>query len=216
MAGIPIDLETFRQMFSDKRTHIAVGKVMETELASDRSQLLAKCSILTEDREVVARVAWSAIGPNAGQFSFPQPDDMVLLVFAGSNDECYLTHRLSSRTDLIPVQAEGGHTVLRALAGKVLHLLSDESILLGRGGADPEEPLVLGLVLQDLLSTILQSLSTFATDVSTHNHLDAFGIPTTPPIQAASFVAHSGDYDTFKASPVDDGEILSDLAYTEK
>ena len=109
MANLPLDLEALRQVFADRSSHIVVGKVLETDLASDRSVLYAKCEVLTQEREVVARVCWDAVGPNAGSFQFPQVDDLVLLEFAeGDHEQCYLTKRLSNKTDVIPTQASAG------------------------------------------------------------------------------------------------------------
>ena len=161
----PMDLETLKSIFADDRTHVAVGKVLQLGLASDRSVLRAKCRVITQDRDVVARVCWDAIGPNSGSIQFPQVGDLVLLEFSeGDDNQPYLTKRLSNKTDTIPAQAISGDLVHRALEGKKLHLLSDTQILLGLGGseADADEPLVLGNVFKSFMSTVLDTLSTQA------------------------------------------------------
>lgn len=271
----PVDLESLREMFSDKKMHIVVAQVKKLGLASDRSVLRAQCLILTQEREVIARVCWDACGPSSGSFQFPQVGDMVLLEFAeGSDEQIYLTKRLSNKEDVIPTQAVEGDMVHRALPGKKLYLLSDTKTLIGRGGIHlaPDEPLVLGNLLKEFLSTVLQAqstqaqelatmadalktltddlkevtdeLNTMATDLATHTHPTAAPGSPSPPTTAAAYVASAIKYATGssamttagnametaktamedaeevysnqKSSPVDDGEILSDVACTEK
>jgi type VI secretion system (T6SS) baseplate-like injector VgrG len=159
---IATDLEALREIFSDGDTHIAVGKIVKLSLADDRSVLFAQCTLLTQDRDVIAHVCWDSCGPNSGSFSFPLVGDMVVVEFAeGDEEQAYVTHRLSTTTDIIPVQAAAGHMVNRSLAGKKNYLLSDTKILLGQGGdaSDPTEPLVLGTVMLAALTDLSTRLN---------------------------------------------------------
>lgn len=216
-----LDLESLKQIFQDKKTHLVVGQVKKLGLAQDRSVLRAQCLVLTEEREVIARVCWEACHGGGGSFQFPVLGDLVLLQFAeGSDDQIYLTKRLSNREDLIPLQAVSGDLVHRSIPSQKLHLLSDTQILIGRGGdhADANEPLVLGNQLKTMLSSLLATLSTqaqaiqtlttnlktvtdqlnsMATDLSTHTHMGfAPGNPTSPPISAASYVLSATTFQT--------------------
>lgn len=226
-----LDLESLRDVFSDKKTYIVVAKIEKTEMASDKSVLRAQCKILTQNRSVVARVTWDSVGPEAGFFQIPQKDDLVLLAFAeGDDEQVYLIRRLSSKVDKIPAHAASGDSVLRALSGKKLWLNSTQKIYLSKLGTAPTENLVLGQVLKTLLSYVLGQLNslstelqTLATTLSTHTHIGNLGAPTAPPTEAASFVTNATNFatkatnfNTKKASPVDDALMLSDLAYTEK
>ena len=65
-----------------------------------------------------------------------------------------------------------------------------------------DNPLVLGNELKDLLSQVLQL-------IADHTHVGNLGAETSEPI-------NSGDFLVLKASPVDDGVILSDKVFTEK
>ena len=219
MGSKPLDLELLREILGDKKTYSAVAKVLDTELASDRSVLFAKCNLLTQDRIVIAKVAWDSCGPNAGFFQFPQIGDLVLVEFPeGDNEQALLTKRLSSKSDTIPPQASSGDSVVRSLAGKNLHLLSDTLTLLGRGGEnDPEENLVLGQVFKTLMSTILQKLDDMATDLAAHVHISSIpGAYTSVPASAAVYTGLAEDFADLKADPVDNEDVLSDLAFTEK
>jgi hypothetical protein len=244
----PLDLESLRSVFADRRTQSSVGKVLKLEVAADKSVLRAQCRILSQDRDVIAKVAWDASGPESGSFQFPQVGDLVLILFAeGDDNQAYLIKRLSTNIDKLPLQAVTNDLVHRALAGKNLQLLSDTKIFLGMGTAEPTEPLVLGLVLQTLLADLLTVLSTqatkiadlseqinlLATDLAAHTHpylnvlVPAF---TSPPVTAAAytgvaaavtvlktdFLTAQSDLDALKSEPVENGDILSDLAFTEK
>lgn len=215
--GQAFDLEGLREIFRDRRTHTAIGKIAKLEMAGDGSALWATCTILSQGRDVVARVAWSACSSGGGSFSLPVVADLVLLVFAeGDDDQVYVTHRLSSKEDFIPEQARAGHAVTRAHTGKELHLQSDTKVALGRPDAEPAEPLVLGTQLQLLLIDILAELAALSETLSLHKHVGNLGAPTSPPMEAPDFVANQIAFEGFSSSPVEDGEILSDISFTEK
>jgi hypothetical protein len=199
----PADLEAFRSFFSDQSVHIAIAKITGLALATDRSVLRVKVDIFPEMEPAVARMTWDQTGPNAGIFGFPVVNDLVLIAFADRDpDQAFVIRRLTSREDCIPLQAIDGHTVVRALAGKKAHLLSDTAVLLGRGGDDPTEPIVLGNVFKAGYSKDLD-------ETAKHKHIGNLGYYTSVPDNAAEFLS-------IKSSPVDDNAMLSDLSKTEK
>lgn len=123
-------------------------------------------------------------------------------------------------------------------------------VLIGNFDGDPDEPLLLGNVVKQLFSDILQemadlrmqnsimatTLAAQATTLAAHNHpvpgitpgpsSTTSGPPSTAgahAADAATFAQDSVDYATkqanveaLKASPVEDEEILSEVAFTEK
>lgn len=196
-------IEELREIFGDSRTHIALAEIQKLELSSDRSVLRAQVLILPDAREIVARVAWDATGPDAGNFTFPNQGDWVLVAFAeGSPHDPFVFKRLTSKSDTIPTQAVTGDAVYRALAGKKAHLLSDTRINLGRGGSEPTENVVLGQVFKEMMSEFLQIFAE-------HKHIGNLGYYTPPPDNFNEAL-------TLKSSPVDDEAILSDVSFTEK
>jgi hypothetical protein len=211
------DLEGLREVFKDQRTHVAIGSVLKLDLEPTRSVLRAKCRVLGQGREVIARIAWSAIGPDAGLVQFPVVNDLVLLVFAEGDDEAgFVIARLSNDSDTIPETAIDGATVLRALAGKSAWITSDTQVNVSRGDTVPTENFVLGQMLKALFEDILTELKGLTTTLSTHTHVGNLGYPTAPPTQASAINNHGANFDALKASPVQDEEILSDLAFVEK
>lgn len=214
----PVDLEALREIFQDRKTHIAVGTIVKTELSPDRAVLRAEVRILTQSRNIIARVTWDAVGPNAGIFQFPVKGDLVLVAFAeGDNEQAYIIRRMSSKADLIPKQASLGHTVIRALLGLKTYVISNTMILLGRGGdTDPTERLVLGDTFKTAYSAHLASNSTTNQKAAAHKHIDSMGFYTMPPDVASDFTAQKSAVDAIKASPVDNANMLSDIAKTEK
>lgn len=70
------------------------------------------------------------------------------------------------------------------------------------GSAGSANPINLGDIVQNVLSQLLQL-------DAQQTHIGNFGYPTSVPVNAAGYTA-------LKSSPVDDGGILSDKAFTEK
>lgn len=226
-----MDLELFKEVFKDKKSHIALAKIKKMSLVSDRSALKCLVSIFPDQREVVARMTWAMTGPDAGVVEFPSVDDLVLVAFAdGENDLAFVISRLSSKEDKLPLKAVDGHLVLKSKSGKQAWLTSNSKIYLSKGNTTPTQNLVLGQELKTLLSYVLAQLADQAdklkqlsNDISTHNHIGNLGYPVSAPLNAAAFTAAATQFDTKKtnfenkkASPVDDQVILSDLAFTEK
>jgi hypothetical protein len=200
--GKGFNLEELKQILGDDSLHIGVGKIMQLEVASDRSVLRCIVLLLPDNIKMVARLTWDAVGPDAGVFQFPSINDLVLVGFVNGNEqEAFVLRRLTSKEDKIPVQALAGHTVVKALAGKKNFINSDTEINLTREGPGNER-----LVLGDTFKT---AYSEHLGIDEIHTHIGNLGYPTFPPDQAAQYAA-------IKASPVDDALMLSDLSKTEK
>lgn len=211
------DIESLKQLLDTDKVWIGVGVILKLELAEDRSAWLAKIRVIPGDYQVVSRMTWDSVGPNSGIFGPAQLGDLVLIAFDPDINESFVIRRLSSKEDMIPKQAGEGHTVIKSNPGKNTHIASDAKLLLGRlTETDPSEPLVLGKVLKTLLSYILDELSKQAEKISLHKHVGNLGAPTSPPDIAADFLVFKTNFTTKKSSPVDDGLINSDVAFTEK
>jgi hypothetical protein len=201
-------LEVLRDILSDKRTHICIGKILKLDLVSDRSELRVELQIWPEKVGAIARMSWDQVGPNSGVFGFPAVNDLVLVAAVDGNfDQLYVVKRLSTPTDSIPIQAIDGSTVMKSLAGKKVKIHSDSRINLARENSDADsqidEPLVLGKTFQEHQSRVLQELSV-------HKHL------CLPPGYYSVVPDNAAQFTSEKASPIDDGAVLSDLVFTEK
>jgi len=202
MAGT--DLEALRELLRDQNdVSILIARIDKLALANDRSALRVLCTIIPDGIEIVARMTWQSVGPNAGIFAFPAKNDLVLLgQVDSSEDQAFVIARLTSKVDKIPLQAVDGSTVIRSLAGKNTHLISDTKVLIGKGAADPTEPVILGKVFQTGYKAHLEA------DIA-HTHIGNLGFDTFVPSNVA-------DYTAVKTSPVEDDAMLSDLTFTEK
>lgn len=107
---------------------------------------------------------------------------------------------LGHRAADIPADLALGETVLYDSTGKAIRIKEGKIRL---GSSASAENLVLGKVLQAMLQEVL-------TAIASHTHVTtAPGAPTTPPNNAATFSGKA-------SSPVGDGGILSDVAFTQK
>lgn len=228
--GRGTDLEEFRSLFRDNRLHIAVGKILRLSMASDRSSLSVFVEVWPEQREIVARMSWEAVGPSAGFFFFPVAGDLVLIGFAeGDDDHAFVLKRLTSKEDKIPLNCETGAIVLKALDGKNAFVTAEKTFIT-KNHTEATENFVLGQQLKAFLGDLLlkikdlsDKVNELSTEISTHNHIGNLGYPTSAPNQAAAFVQFSQDFttlgeefNTLKESPVDSEDLLSDIAFTEK
>ena len=226
-----MDLELFKEVFKDKKTHIAIAKIKQISMVADRSALKCLVAVFPDNREVVARMTWEMTGPNSGIVEFPAVNDLVLVAFAdGENDYCFVIRRMSSREDNLPLKAVDGHLVLKSKSGKQAWLTGQDKIMLSKGDTVPTENLVLGQQLKSLLSYLLgqlaeqsDQLKTLANEIKIHQHIGNLGYPVgqtlnPTPFQTAETQMNTKktNYNTKKASPVDDQIILSDFAFTEK
>lgn len=210
-------LEDIKKILNDNKLHVYIGMIKKLHLASDKSYLKVEVSVLPEERKIISTMTWENVGEESGDFEFPAPGDLVLLVNAeGDDDQSYVIKRLTSRTDKIPAAAASGDKVHRARKGNKYWNVSDTKILLAKGDAEPTENLVLGQIFKKFASDLLAQLKLHATTDSTHVHMGNLGFYTAPPKEANDFVARGTQYDTLKASPIDDQKVLSDLSFTEK
>lgn len=209
--------------FRDTTQHIAIGKITKLGLASDRSVLRAEVQLFTDDlREIVARVTWDAVGPNAGSGRFPQVDDLAILVFADRDmDQAFILRYMSSKVDLIPSKMADGHSVNQALTGKKNYVASDTAILLGLPDSDPTEPLVLGNVALAALTNIIQriddALDAIASGPVAVSSAPGQPAPTHPALASALQGIRSalaGDKSTYVTAP--STNIVSQLSFTER
>ena len=215
--SLPLDLEALKEVFSDKSLVIAIGKITLLSVAPDRSGLKVMVSLFPDMREIVCRMSWEMVGPECGIFSFPQVNDLVLVGFAEKDfNLAFVIRRLTSIEDKIPLRAVDGHLVVKALPGKQLWATGSR-VMLSQGDSEPTEPIVLGGMLQALLIDILGQLQTLSSKLALHTHITtAPGALTSPPKEAPDFTATGVALGELKASPVEDGTILSDFAFTEK
>lgn len=212
------DLQALKEIFRDTRQHIAIGSITKIEVASDRSYVKCLVSILPEGREIVAQMTWDSVGPESGIYALPAVNDLVLVAFADGDDElAFVIKRLTTKEDSAPATAVSGDMVLKALATKKAWLTSSERINLSQADTEPTENLVLGQVFKSMMQTVLAELSTLCQTLSTHTHITGSpGSTTSVPIQASNFQSNKTVFDNTKADPVDNEDVLSDLAFTEK
>lgn len=210
-------LETIKDILKDESLHICVGKIAKLHIADDRSYLKCTVTIFPEMRNIIATMTWECVGPDSGEFTFPVQDDMVLVAQAeGDDDQAYIIKRLSSRADKIPAIALTGDKVHKTLNGKKFWNVSDTRFNISRGETEPTENLVLGQVFKQFASDLLAVLKDHAQNDAVHKHIGNLGYYTAVPDNESDYLSRKSEYDTLKASPIDDGAILSDLAFVEK
>lgn len=98
-----------------------------------------------------------------------------------------------------PEVTKDGETSLYDSFGHEVYLSENKMQFGSQASANP---MMLGDVVQQLFSTLLEL-------IASHNHIGNLGYPTGVPSNAAQFTE-------LKASPVDDGAIISDKCFTEK
>lgn len=200
--GRGIDLETFKEILNPDNLYGRYATVQNISVPADRSKLYVDVLVLPEEFPMIAEMTWDMVGPDAGIFQFPSVNDLVIVDFLEDDeDQCVVVRRCTSSEDKIPIQAVNGNLVVKAKAGTKTYINSDTAIHLTKEN-DGNEPLVLGATFQTAYSEHLNI-------DSTHDHIGNFGYNTSPPNQAADYVA-------IKSSPVDDSIMLSDLTFTEK
>ena len=216
--GIAINefLDVFRGLLAQRRW-VASGKILEIGKAVDRSVMRVKVEVFPDKEEVIARMAWDGVGPDAGIFYPPAVDDLVLLAFEeGSEDYPYVIKRLSSKDDTIPLRAMADELCITARSGQKLNLTSTERINIGRGGVSEEaEPLVLGSAFK----TAFEQSNDRIIEVIDKIILGPVGIgnlgnavPTFPQLAADLTVIKSN----ITTDKLDFDSFLSDIAFTEK
>ena len=109
-----------------------------------------------------------------------------------------------------------GDALLESTSGKA-KIEGETRVNLCKPGSNPTENLVLGQQLKTLLSDLMSEISDLATAFASHKHEFTNVLGFTPsPNNGSAGSAVASAVDDLKASPVEDGEILSDLAFTEK
>lgn len=107
---------------------------------------------------------------------------------------------LGHRAKDIPEDLAEGESILYDSTGRQIRV-KDGVIKLGSSAS--AENLVLGKVFQEMMSTVLQA-------IAEHVHVtSAPGFPTSEPTNASTFTDQ-------KNNPVDNGNVLSDISFTEK
>jgi hypothetical protein len=206
-----------KEILKDDRLYLYLGIIRRLHLAQDRSYLKVEVETIPDQRKIISTMTWENVGPGSGEFEFPSVGDLCLVCnVEGDDDQSYVIRRMTSRADKIPNTAITGNKVHKALAGKKFWITSDSRLNLSRGDSEPTENLVLGQVFKAFASSLLASLATFAQNAADHVHIDSLGYLTTKPTIESEFLARKGEYDTLKASPIDNEAILSDLSFTEK
>ena len=206
-----------KEILKDDKLHIYLGIIKRLHLASDKSYLKVEIETIPEQRKIISTVAWENVGPESGDFEFPSVGDLCIICnIEGDDDQSYVIKRLSSRADKIPNTALSGDKVNRALSGKKFWLTSSARLNLSRGDTQPTENLVLGQIFKSFSSSLLASLATFAQNAADHVHIDSLGYLVSKTTIESEFLARKDEYDSLKASPIDDEAILSDLSFTEK
>ncbi len=217
--GRGADLETLRKLFADERPELALGTIKKLGAASDRSVLRVAVEIFPDLREVIARMTWSSVGTDSGDFEFPAVGDLVLVCFVDRNpDDAFVISRLTSKEDTIPIMAMEGHRVVKAK--KELFLNSPTKINITKENAGTE-PLVLGLVLQTFATELIGKLKGFIGDLKAGpiTLSTAPGAPTAPfPAFVTKLTTLEGDLDSLLEEFVTEAEtnFLSQLAFTER
>jgi len=210
-------IEDIKKILKDDSVHICVGKVLKLYVAEDRSYLKILASIFPEERQIVATMSWEAVGPEAGEFTFPVQEDMVLIAqVEGDDDQAYVIKRLTSRADKIPQAALNGDTVKKTIAGKKYWNISDTRINLSRGDVEPTENVVLGQIFKKFCEDLIEIHKNHAQNDSEHLHMGNLGYLVGESTKKDDLLNRKTEYDTLKQSPISDSKILSDLSFTEK
>lgn len=215
MPSKTIDLEALRQVFSDDKQHVAIGKVTQLGIASDRTAFRVQVSLFPEEREVVATMTWDSLGDGTGWLHIPQVGDMVLVGFHdGDADEAFVIGRFANQTHKLPQKAIDGHLTGIARPGKKVELESDTKthiksplIHLAKTDTAPTEALVLGNVQKEFWETYLDAYLN-APQVG----FDIFGLPTfLDPALRTQLIQMKQTYVTDPST-----NILSQLSFTER
>jgi len=199
------DLELLREIFKDARLHVGLGTIAQLGMATDGSALRVMVNLLPENRQVVAQMTFADVF----SVTIPEIDDLAVVAFVdGHPDDAWVLKLVNTNEEPIPVYARAGNTMIAPRVGK--------KVGIGRNTSTPTQPLVLGTVLQTLLSNVLDKLKELSDQIANHTHIGNLGYATSVPLTAAEFLVLEADFLGYKVSPVDDALVLSDIAFTEK
>jgi hypothetical protein len=124
-----------------------------------------------------------------------------------------------SDLDAIPVGFTELNDFVIKFEGGQFTIKADGTILFGKDGNTPDEPMVLGTVLKTYLESIHDKLDAIMDVLIAGDMLlvTSPGNPTAPnPAKISTLVTLKGDLLALKASPITDGAVLSDVTFTEK
>ena len=211
-------LQQLKQIVQDRKLGLSLAEVRNVYVAEDRRTVEATVQVLPVGSEVVARLTWQAVGPDAGAYFLPSVGDWVIVGFVdGQIDQCYILSRLTSLDDKIPMTAITGDAVLRSLKEKKTWITSEKRINLSKKDEEPTENLVLGQIFKNFMINFLDQLIKTMDTLAVETHISAPpGYLSAPPQQKAIYMAIKAELEKLKASPIEDIKILSELAFTEK
>lgn len=199
------DLELLREIFKDARLHVGLGTIAQLGMAADGSALRVMVNLLPENRQIVAQMTFADVY----SVTIPEIDDLAVVVFVdGHPDDAWVLKLCNTNEEPIPLFARAGNTMIAPRQGR--------KVGIGRSTAIPTEPLVLGTVLQTLLTNVLAKLEDLSDKIANHAHIGNLGYQTSIPLTSAEFLTLEADFLSYKESPVQDGLVLSDIAFTEK
>jgi hypothetical protein len=151
------DLEFLREIFKDTRLHFGIGTITKLGLSMDQSTLRVMVNLLPENREILAEMTFN----NIYDGEYPEINDLVLLGMAdGDQDEAHVLKTLNTPQEPLPKFMQGGHTVKYSRPGQKLYLGSDTKVGIGHAGNEQSSPLVLGDVLINCVTDILNAFLT--------------------------------------------------------
>jgi len=206
-------LQELREMMIDDSFKISLALIERVHIADDLTHLRAECLTLPDSYHIIAEIGSDSVGGRS--ITLPNKDDLVLIAFTDEDQKAVILKSLYSNSDKIPKQAITGDTVLESLITKKLWLSSKNRINLSESDAEPTENLVFGQIFKSFASDLLTIISTKFDNSSQHTHIGNLGIKTTPTDKAVDDQTSKADIDQLKSSPIDNGEILSELSYTD-
>ena len=215
-----VSLEDFRNLLMVDKTYFSVGVVQRLFMASDRSFLKVECRIISEgdERNVIARMTWNSVGPEAGDFQIPSVGDMLLIAYVDADpSQAMVLTRFSSTEDKIPANAVEGDRVIKSLAGRNMWITGQNNLYLTKTDAVPTENLVLGQVFKQWASDLITQIEALMDALQAETHTSGPpGMATTPPINAADYASIKTALTALKDSPIGDDAVLSSYALTYK
>ena len=127
----------FTQIFSEKKTYLAFGKVAEEEIAKDGRSYSVLVNLMEENEQTLVRVGFP--GDFFGQILI---GDVVLIAFVGGNIDAGVTIAyLPSELRKLHPKHVMGETVVSSRKGKNINISNNHE-------AELTEPAVLGIQLQ--------------------------------------------------------------------
>lgn len=134
-------------------------------------------------------------------------NDLALVAFVdGHEEECFLIKRITNDEDQIPALAQAGNMVKYARAGKKAYFGSDTKIGIARPDIDPTNPMVLGDILVNGLTALINAFLNAAQVGQC-----AVGPVYLDPSVRSALTSFNETYLT-----TEDSNIISQIAFTER